>query len=172
MTIPYFLIRSKRRTLALQIHTSWDIVVRSPMRTSLFIIEDFINQKIDWIEKHQRKIQEKTTKKILTDSEIKIQIETLRLYIIPRVYEFWEWKNLPKITSIKITKSEGRWGSCSGKNWLCFSYRLFEYIDTPFIDAIIMHELCHLREKNHQKPFWNLVYSWMPDYKVKIASKK
>jgi predicted metal-dependent hydrolase len=60
------------------------------MRTSLFIIEDFINQKIDWIEKHQRKIQEKTTKKILTDSEIKIQIETLRLYIIPRVYEFWE----------------------------------------------------------------------------------
>jgi predicted metal-dependent hydrolase len=35
-----------------------------------------------------------------------------------------------------------------------------------------MHELCHLREKNHQKPFWNLVYSWMPDYKVKIASKK
>ena len=60
------------------------------MRTSLFIIEDFINQKIDWIEKHQRKIQEKTTKKILTDSEIKIQIETLHLYIIPRVYEFWE----------------------------------------------------------------------------------
>ena len=60
------------------------------MRTSLFIIEDFINQKIDWIEKHQRKIQEKTTKKILTDSEIKIQIEILRLYIIPRVYEFWQ----------------------------------------------------------------------------------
>jgi len=33
-----------------------------------------------------------------------------------------------------------------------------------FIDAIIIHELAHLREKHHQKSFWDLVYSWIPDY--------
>lgn len=172
MTISYSLIRSKRRTLAIQIHSSWNIVVRSPIKTSLIIIEDFLNQKMDWIKKHQLKFHEKKSKKILTESEYEMQVKALKAYIIPRVYKLWEWKKLPNITSIKITKSEGRWGSCSGKNWLCFSYRLFEYINTRFIDAIIIHELCHLREKNHQKPFWNLVYTWMPDYKERITNKE
>jgi predicted metal-dependent hydrolase len=76
--------------------------------------------------------------------------------------------SLPEITSTKITLSEKRWGSCSAKNGLCFSYRLGEYLGgkEEFIDAIIVHELAHLREKNHQKPFWNLVYSMMPTYEV------
>lgn len=61
----------------------------------------------------------------------------LKLYIVPRVQILWEGKNLPNYTSIKITKSEHRWGSCSAKNGLCFSYRLAEYLEK---DIGIVHK--------------------------------
>ncbi len=171
MPITYTLIRTKRKTLTLQINIHWDLIVRSPLKVSLKQIEEFIMKKINWIQKHKIQIQNKTPKKILSANEIKFHKKTLKEYIIPRVQLLWQWKNLPQITSIKITQSEWRWGSCSSKNWLCFSYRLAEFIDSPFIDAIIIHELAHLIEKNHQKPFWNLVYSWMPEYEKIIKNK-
>ena len=97
--------------------------------------------------------------------------QALLEYIIPRIQSIHAQTSLPPYTSVKITKSEARWGSCSANNGLCFSYRLAAYLHTteatsPFVDAIIVHELAHLREKNHQKPFWNLVYSMMPDYEL------
>lgn len=169
----YTIIRSKRNSLGLQISETWELVVRAPLRLSIEYIEEFILKKINWIQKHQTQRIWKMPKPILSKDAIKIQKKNLKTYIIPKVDEFWNWKNLPKITSIKITQSERRWGSCSSKNWLCFSYRLAEYIGTPFIDAIIIHELAHLIEKNHQKPFWDLVYSWMPEYEeiMKIYRK-
>ena len=168
MKIPYTLIRSKRKSLSLQISTSGELIVRSPMRLPEISIENFIEQKIEWIQKYQEKYKNIPQRKIFTPNEIKVQKEILWSYIIPRIQELSIWKNLPKITSIKITTSEKRWGSCSSKNWLCFSYRLTEYIGSAFVDAIIIHELAHLIEKNHQKPFWNLVYSWMPNYEKEI----
>jgi predicted metal-dependent hydrolase len=144
---------------------------------SIDIIEDFIKRKTDWITKHQEKIQKRNSRKELksySEKEIFEMKKQLQEYIIPRVHMLWEWKNLPPITHIKITKSEWRWGSCSVKNWLCFSYRLTEYLlqNEMFIDAIIIHELAHFREKNHQKPFWNLVYSWMPEYEEIIKNQR
>jgi predicted metal-dependent hydrolase len=122
-------------------------------------------------------------------------------YLIHRVSELWEWKWLPKYTSIKVTKSERRWWSCTSKNWLCFSYRLAEYLEFPpilssrgtrdllqseteadsfyrqndktrFIDAVIVHELAHLREKHHQPSFWKLVYTMMPEYETIMKDQK
>ncbi len=160
----YTIIRSKRKSLGIQVTNTWKVIARAPTRMSISLIEEFMIKKIVWIQKHTRELSQNIPKPILTKDEIKVQKNNLKIFIIPRIYELWNWKNLPKITSIKITQSERRWGSCSSKNWLCFSYRLAEYIDTPFIDVIIIHELAHLIEKNHQKPFWNLVYSWMPEY--------
>ncbi len=174
---PYILIRTSRKTLSLTLSREGDLIVRSPMRMKLDVIERFIELKSEWILKH-RKIIEKRNQvsphKTYSSKEVSILKSELYNYIVPRVHELWRWKNLPSIKSLKITKSEWRWWSCSGKNWLCFSYRLAEFIthDPLFIDAIIIHELAHLIEKNHQKPFWNLVYSWMPQYDMIIKKQQ
>ena len=70
---------------------------------------------------------------------------------------------LPK--SIRITSARTRWGSCSGENNLAFSFRL---IMTPpaVIDYVIVHELMHIKEKNHSTRFWKLVETAMPAYKL------
>jgi predicted metal-dependent hydrolase len=109
MPISYTLIRSKRKSLALQIDPSGKLIIRSPLRMDIGHIERFILDKIEWITKHQNKIQSLPKQEIKTEADIKILKEKIKNYIIPKVYEHWENKNLPKITSIKITKSEKRW---------------------------------------------------------------
>ncbi len=175
MDIPYTLIRAKRRSISLQIWEDASLVVRAPMRTPLSFIESFIEQKQEWIKKNQIKIQQKEKKKEYSEEEIQEMKKKLRTYIVPKLEKIWKENVFPKYTSIKITKSETRWWSCSSKNTLCFSYRLAEYLSWKelIIDAIIVHELAHLKEKNHQKPFWNLVYSMMPEYEniIKLWSR-
>lgn len=73
-----------------------------------------------------------------------------------------------KCGKINITSAVTRWGSCSFKGNLNFSWRL---IMAPFqvIDYVAIHELAHLKEKNHSKSFWNVVKMLMPDYKMHNA---
>jgi len=66
---------------------------------------------------------------------------------------------------IKITSARYRWGSCSRDNRLSFSWRII-MAPLKIIDYILIHELVHIKEKNHSKSFWSQVESIIPDYKV------
>ena len=163
------LIRSKRRTLALQIKWDGTLIIRAPLRMPQFLIEQYIESKKHWIEKHQIRLKDRATQrpqKNYSEWEILELKDQLKKYIIPRVRSLWETAHLPPYTGIKITRSERRWWSCSGKNALCFSYRLWEFLSTnpSVIDAIIFHEIAHLKEKNHGKKFWKIVYELCPNY--------
>ncbi|BAF69269.1 M48 family metallopeptidase [Nitratiruptor sp. SB155-2] len=65
---------------------------------------------------------------------------------------------------LKITSAKKRWGSCTSKKNLNFSYRTV-MLPPELIDYIIIHELSHLMYMNHSKEFWRLVEKRMPDYK-------
>ena len=66
---------------------------------------------------------------------------------------------------IKITAAEKRFGSCSGDNRLCFSYRLAAY-PMECIHYVVCHELCHTVEKNHGPRFWALLEHICPESKA------
>ncbi|MEG1869673.1 MAG: M48 family metallopeptidase, partial [Oscillospiraceae bacterium] len=72
---------------------------------------------------------------------------------------------------IKITSANGRWGSCSWKNSLCFPYKIM-LLPEELIDYIVVHELAHIREKNHSKNFYAEVEKYMPNYKQCIKQLK
>jgi len=67
-------------------------------------------------------------------------------------------------STVKITNAKRRWGSCSAKNTLNFSWRL---VMCPrwVIDYVVVHELCHVAFKNHSPQFWEYVATQMPHYK-------
>lgn len=67
-------------------------------------------------------------------------------------------------SAVKINSAKGRWGSCSEKNSLNFSWRLI-WASPETVDYVIMHELCHIRHHNHSARFWNLVASFLPNYR-------
>lgn len=71
-----------------------------------------------------------------------------------------------KFRGIKINSARTRWGSCSAKGSLNFSWRL---IMAPMesVDYVVVHELVHTMIHNHSKRFWSKVESIMPDYEVR-----
>lgn len=64
----------------------------------------------------------------------------------------------------KITSAKYRWGSCSRDNRLSFSWRII-MAPLSIIDYILIHELVHIKEKNHSKRFWSYLESILPDYR-------
>jgi predicted metal-dependent hydrolase len=66
---------------------------------------------------------------------------------------------------VRISSAKTRWGSCSSRGTLSFSYRL---ITAPekVIDSVILHELCHTREMNHSKRFYVQLAKVDPEYKL------
>jgi predicted metal-dependent hydrolase len=84
--------------------------------------------------------------------------------IMERILHFNQSGEYP-VGKISIKNQKTRWGSCSGKRNLSFNYKLL-FLPENLRDYIIIHELCHLKEMNHSKSFWNLVAEKVPDYKA------
>lgn len=157
----YEIKRSKRKTLCIEITRDAKVVVRAPFFTSKNTINKFVAAHEKWIEKHlQNALQRRYTP---TKEEIETQRALAKEYIPNRVAELAAITGL-SYTGVKITTAATRFGSCSPKNSLCFSCLLMRY-PKEAIDYVIIHELCHTIHRNHQKPFWDLVQKYMPDYK-------
>ena len=67
---------------------------------------------------------------------------------------------------IRITSARTRWGSCSTRGSINFSWRLV-MAPADVIDYVIVHELVHTKTHNHSREFWNQVALIMPDYALK-----
>jgi len=78
--------------------------------------------------------------------------------------------------AVKVSGAKTRWGSCSGKKSLTFSWRLIMAED-DVVDYVVIHELAHIAEMNHSGRFWTIVEGVLPDYKerqkrLKVLQKK
>jgi predicted metal-dependent hydrolase len=80
-----------------------------------------------------------------------------------RVKQYSQQYNfLPK--QVKISSAKTRWGSCSSSGTLNFTWRLV-MAPLDVIDYVVVHELAHLRVKNHSSKFWTVVATIYPEYK-------
>jgi len=89
--------------------------------------------------------------------------ETARLLIHERV-KHWSAFYGVKAGRIAIRNQKSRWGSCSKKGNLNFNYKL-TFLPPEIRDYVIIHEICHLKEFNHGKKFWELVAETAPNFK-------
>lgn len=69
-----------------------------------------------------------------------------------------------KYQKIRISSARTRWGSCSSRGTLSFTWRLV-MAPLDVVDYVVVHELAHLREQNHSAAFWAEVEKMMPDFK-------
>ncbi len=80
---------------------------------------------------------------------------------------FWNVHYPFPFKRVAIRNSRSRWGSCSANKNLNFNYKIL-FLPPSLQDYIIVHELCHLKELNHKKVFWDLVGEQIPDYEERI----
>ncbi len=162
------LIRSRRRTISIEITPDAQVIVRAPLRAKVSDINMFIGEKADWIDKHLNKMKARKEKekenprRELTQQEIRL-LTTRAKRIIPQRVRYYAEMMGVDYGRITIRMQKSRWGSCSSKKNLNFNCLLMRAPD-EIIDYVVVHELCHLKEMNHSKRFWAEVEKVIPDY--------
>ncbi len=161
----YKIIRSARKTLGISISKSGEILIRAPYGLSEEIILKEVKKAENWITKAIERQNERQNSVMNTDFD-KETTEALKLkaekILIPIIEKYSKLMKV-KANGVKITSARTRYGSCSGNNSLCFTFRLALF-PVEAIEAVVVHELAHIKHKNHGKNFYNCVYSIMPDY--------
>lgn len=90
---------------------------------------------------------------------------------LPSHVAFWSDQMGLSPTEIRFRKTKRQWGSCSGKNIVSFNTMMMK-LPLQVIHYIIVHELAHIKHKHHQKEFWKLVETYLPDYKLWVKELK
>ena len=68
--------------------------------------------------------------------------------------------------SVELSSAKGKWGSCSYDNKIRYVYRLI-YAPREIIEYVVVHELSHVKHKNHSKAFWAEVAKHEQNWKEK-----
>lgn len=160
------IIESKRKTISLQIKPDSSIELKVPLYTTNVQIQEFLNQKSDWINKHLQAVQERQQQmsqiKSLTIEEIH-ELANQALEVIPKRVAYFAPLIGVTYGRITIRNQKSRWGSCSSKGNLNFNCLLM-LMPSEVLDYVVVHELCHRMEMNHSPQFWAEVRKILPDY--------
>lgn len=202
--ISYTLIRTKRKTVAIQVKSDGSVAVRAPQRLAKREIDRVVQQKEGWILAHQQQMQQRQQAKEsfclsdgrfpllggwlpITYTDTKTPFCSQGTCFLARGEEAELWEQAERLyrsiareqlerrvadyanrmgvhpTGLRITGAKGRWGSCSGKNSLNFSWRLI-LAPEHCVDYVVVHELCHILHHDHSTAFWQEVENWFPDW--------
>lgn len=198
------IIRSRRRSIALEVNRNGEVIVKAPKLLPKFFIEKFISEKKDWIEETLAKVKKHLPiKKKYTEGEsflflgkeyalafytgtkiglkenmlffpktlqFRIQKELVNWYkdqaekFITKRLAFHAKKMQATYTDVFFSDTSSKWGTCFADNTLQFNWRLI-MAPVMVLDYVIIHELTHTTEKNHQDSFWSRVRFFTPAYK-------
>lgn len=163
------LIRSRRKSLAIEITPELQVVVRAPARMPVREINAFVQEKDDWIRAHlqqmaeKKRLREQYREQALSKEELQ-ELATQAMKLIPQKVHYYAQIIGVTYGRITIRNQRTRWGSCSGKGNLNFNCLLL-LMPEEVLDYVVVHELCHRKEMNHSTRFWEEVEKILPDYR-------
>lgn len=163
-------IKSNRRTVAVQVNSDGSVTLRVPRQATKRDIQGILKEKESWILKHIEDIKQKNADfdasrpALLTSDEIH-ELASKALSYIPERVAYYSKQLGVTYGRITIRNQKTRWGSCSSRGNLNFNCLLM-LTPPEVIDYVVVHELCHRKEMNHSKAFWSEVERVLPDYKV------
>ena len=158
----YQLIRSRRRTLALQLKPDGSVLVRAPLRAPKWQIEAFLRQHWDWVERRRAKQAALPQPERLTEEELADLKKRARRVFLARAAYYAPVVGV-SYSRITVRSQRTKWGSCSARGGLNFNCLLL-LAPAEVLDYVVVHELCHRREMNHSARFWAEVERVLPDY--------
>ena len=159
----YKLIYSDRKSISASVKGGV-LTVRAPRGIQRSVIDAFLKKHSAWIDEHLTAAREKEARfSSLSDAEIKRIKAEARKYLVAKTEYYSKIMGL-KYSRINITSATTRFGSCSSKGNISYSWRLMLYPE-PAREYVVVHELAHLVHMDHSKEFYNYIALYMPDYK-------
>lgn len=172
--IQVHLIRSKRKSISLEIKPDLTVNLRVPSSISKREAEIFLNNHRKWLEEkyevmRQRRLMAKNQEPDV-QKLIKAEKERAKEIFADRAAYYSE---LMGVTYGRITvrQQKTRWGSCSSLGNLNFNIKLI-IMPSELLDYVVVHELAHRKQMNHSEKFWREVEKILPDYRQRRARLK
>ena len=166
------IIKSRRKTIAIQVNSDLSVTVRAPYGVTEKYIEGFLNKNEAWISKQMNEIKAKK-KSVESGNVENVTLDKIKalaeqaLEIIPTRVEYFAKIIGVTYGNITIRNQKTRWGSCSSKGNLNFNCLLM-LAPPEVLDYVVVHELCHRKQMNHSKAFWAEVEKVFLDCKKSI----
>ena len=160
---------STRKTIGLEIDRNRTITVRAPKQLTRQDVCTYIQNKAGWIEKHVHSLEEKQKQaelwlaETITPEELERLKQQAEAVIPGRVAYFSEKLQIP-YREIVIDNQKTKWASCRYDGKLMFGCLLM-LVPPEVLDYVIVHELCHRKQMNHSRLFWEELERVMPDYR-------
>ncbi len=158
----YELIRSERKSLALQLKPDGSLLVRAPRRMALRSIERFVRVHWDWVERQREKRAARPAVESMTAEELAALKRKARPVFLARAAYYAPLVGV-HYERLTVRSQRSKWGSCSARGGLNFNCLLL-LAPPAVLDYVVVHELCHLLEMNHSPRFWAEVRRILPDY--------
>jgi len=115
--------------------------------------ERFVRTKQAWIHKHLEKIRRVERNRAALPQLSEDQLVAGQHELFARLEHFAAKHNLP-YNKAAFRCQKTRWGSCSGCNNISLNINLV-FLPEHLQDYVMLHELTHIRQKNHSKTFWD-----------------
>jgi hypothetical protein len=164
-------ISARAKCLRVAIKPGGEVFAVKPRFFPDFLVERFLRQKSGWI---LDKIADLKNKKNLLARGCRADFlrhaRPARDLVLRKIDKFSRTYQF-NFNRVSIRDQKTRWGSCSRRGNLSFNYRI-ALLPDRLADYIVAHELCHLKEMNHSRRFWDLLAVALPDCKLRRRELK
>lgn len=157
-------VSDRAQRLRVAVYADGDVIVTKPKNTPTETLKKFLESKKIWILNKVENNKISPIPELLESSDQHYaDHQQAALDLVTKKVKKWNRGLKYDFDTIKVKKLKSRWGSCSSKNTLSFNYKIL-FLPEKLQDYIVVHELCHLKERNHSFKYWKLVSSVLPDY--------
>ncbi len=157
-------LNHRARRINITVRRDGGIVVTKPRWASMRDVERFVDRSSAWIVRTRNRFASlPKVSRIESSKREYTRFKKAALDMVRgRLRDFNAHYHL-RYAKTFIRNQKTRWGSCSRAGNLSFNYRIV-FLPPHLADYLLIHELCHLKEMNHSRRFWDLVAQTIPDY--------
>ena len=164
-----FQISTRAKYIRISINKELQVKVTVPKRAKMVDAQKFFESKIPWVQNSLTKMNARRiasqnnaaqAAKKLSGAEFLSRTQ----YLISRCQELAQ-KHQLKTGKITLRKQKTIWGSCSAKNDISLNSNLV-FLEDDLVDYVILHELAHIKVKNHSRKFWQELERMLPNAKM------